>query len=72
MKRRLALFGGFFLLALTAAAQSQSGGDKNSSKAQVAATADILKIDAKKIGYDYGYNYDYGDKRLGFMKRVTG
>src|SRR5438132_2272293 len=48
MKRRLALFGGFFLLALTAAAQSQSGGDKNSGKVQVAATAGILKIDAKK------------------------
>lgn len=32
----------------------------------------LTKFDAKKIGYDYGYNYDYGDKRLGFMKRVTG
>lgn len=32
----------------------------------------LTKFDAKKIGYDYGYNYDYGDKRIGFMKRVTG
>ncbi len=32
----------------------------------------LTKFDAKKIGYDYGYNYDYGDKRVGFMKRVTG
>jgi capsular exopolysaccharide synthesis family protein len=32
----------------------------------------LTKFDAKKIGYDYGYNYDYGDKRIGFVKRVTG
>ncbi|MBW8911161.1 MAG: hypothetical protein JF564_04570, partial [Sphingomonas sp.] len=32
----------------------------------------LTKFDAKKIGYDYGYNYDYGDKRIGFIKRVPG
>jgi len=32
----------------------------------------LTKFDAKKVGYDYGYSYDYGDKRVGFMKRVTG
>ena len=32
----------------------------------------LTKFDAKRVGYDYGYNYDYGDKRIGFMKRVTG
>jgi len=32
----------------------------------------LTKFDARKVGYDYGYNYDYGDKRVGLMKRVTG
>ena len=32
----------------------------------------LTKFDAKKVGYDYGYNYEYGDKRIGFLKRSTG
>ncbi|HEX4695921.1 GumC family protein [Sphingomonas sp.] len=32
----------------------------------------LTKFDAKKVGYDYGYNYEYGEKRIGFLKRATG
>jgi capsular exopolysaccharide synthesis family protein len=31
----------------------------------------LTKFDAKKVGYDYGYNYEYGEKRLGFLKRSS-
>lgn len=32
----------------------------------------LTKFDAKKTGYDYGYNYEYGEKRrIGFLKRLA-
>jgi len=31
----------------------------------------LTKFDAKRVGYDYGYEYEYGEKRIGFMGRSS-
>jgi succinoglycan biosynthesis transport protein ExoP len=31
----------------------------------------LTKFDAKRIGYDYGYAYQYGERRVGLMGRLT-
>lgn len=31
----------------------------------------LTKFDAKRVGYDYGYEYEYGEKRLGFLSRSS-
>src|SRR5206468_11625636 len=48
MKQTLALISLSLFTALSVTAQSKSGQDKSTSKAQIVGTAEIVKIDAKK------------------------